>query len=297
MRDNAIKPKRKILMKILLASLAVTIAVSLEAAVPSHSTLISHRGESLDAPENTLPAYKTAVERGFGFECDVYLSKDGRVFTFHDTNLRRTTNGANTNACADVTWDEVSRLDVGSWGKWKDSKFAGTRPALLEEVLELAREGRFIYVEVKPGPEIVPYIKDIFAKQTKASPENTLFIAFGEETCAALKSAMPEYKVYWLTGGCRGRGKDAVPIKANAIISTLKRIEADGVDCRYHPDFTTPEFIAAIKKAGFEFHAWTVDDLSETIEVFRRGADSVTTNCAKKQLDAWNTAELMIRAQ
>ena len=260
-------------MKILLASLAVTIAVSLEAAVPSHSTLISHRGESLDAPENTLPAYKTAVERGFGFECDVYLSKDGRVFTFHDTNLRRTTNGANTNACADVTWDEVSRLDVGSWGKWKDSKFAGTRPALLEEVLELAREGRFIYVEVKPGPEIVPYIKDIFAKQTKA------------------------YKVYWLTGGCRGRGKDAVPIKANAIISTLKRIEADGVDCRYHPDFTTPEFIAAIKKAGFEFHAWTVDDLSETIEVFRRGADSVTTNCAKKQLDAWNTAELMIRAQ
>ena len=267
-------------------------------AQPAKDTFIAHRGESHDAPENTMPAYKMAVERGFGFECDIYLSADKRVFTFHDGTLTRTTGGACTKKCSEASWaDEISKCDVGGWGKWKGSKFSPTRPALLEELLELAVDGRYIYVEVKPGPEIVPYIKDIFAKQTKASPENTLFIAFGEETCAALKSAMPEYKVYWLTGGCRGRGKDAVPIKANAIISTLKRIEADGVDCRYHPDFTTPEFIAAIKKAGFEFHAWTVDDLSETIEVFRRGADSVTTNCAKKQLDAWNTAELMIRAQ
>ena len=44
------------------------------AAEPAHDTLIAHRGGS-DAPENTLPAFKTAVERGFGFECDVYLSK------------------------------------------------------------------------------------------------------------------------------------------------------------------------------------------------------------------------------
>ena len=68
---------------------------------PGYDTLIAHRGESVDAPENTLPAYKTAVERGFGFECDIYLSKDGRVFTFHDRNLKRTTGGANTNKCAD----------------------------------------------------------------------------------------------------------------------------------------------------------------------------------------------------
>ena len=93
---------------------------------PGYDTLIAHRGESLDAPENTLVAYKMAVERGFGFECDVYLSKDGRAFTFHDRNLSRTTGGANTNNCTNVTWDVVSRLDVGSWGKWKGSKFASS---------------------------------------------------------------------------------------------------------------------------------------------------------------------------
>ena len=78
------------------------------AASPAYDTLISHRGESVDAPENTLPAYKTAVERGFGFECDVYLSKDGRVFTFHDNTLTRTTAGVKTvtTNCAKKLLDE-----------------------------------------------------------------------------------------------------------------------------------------------------------------------------------------------
>ena len=85
--------------------------------VPDDATLIAHRGESIDAPENTMPAFRTAVERGFGFECDIYLSKDGKVFTFHDRSLARTTCGANTNRCADVAWTEISGLDVGNWGR------------------------------------------------------------------------------------------------------------------------------------------------------------------------------------
>ena len=185
--------------------LSILSAGAVFAASPDYNTFIAHRGESHDAPENTLPAYKMAVERGFGFECDVYLSKDGRVFTFHDNNLKRTTGGANTKACCDVTWAELEKVDVGNWGKWKDSRFKGTRPALLEEVLALARDGRKIYVEVKPGPEIVPAIKRVFAAQSKATPENTLFISFNEESCKALKREMPDYKVYWLVSsqGCR----------------------------------------------------------------------------------------------
>ena len=269
------------------ACLVASVAV---AAVPSEGTLIAHRGESVDAPENTVPAYRTAVERGFGFECDIYLSKDGRVYTFHDKNLKRTTNGANTNACGDVTWDELSKLDVGSWGKWKGSKFAGTRPALLEEVLELAKDGRYIYIEVKPGPEIVPYIKDVYAKQRNATPRNTLFISFNEDTCAALKAAMPEYKVYWLTGS-RKKGKAITP---RHIVETLRRIGADGVDCHFAPDIVTAAFISEVKKAGFEFHAWTINDFAQTLFAFDRGADTVTTDCAKAQLDAWNMARKLV---
>ena len=275
----------------MLACVIVCAQESAEAAEPAFDTLIAHRGESVDAPENTLPAYKTAVERGFGFECDIYLSKDGRVFTFHDRNLRRVTDGANTNMCGDVTWDEVSRLDVGNWGQWKNSKFKGTRPALLEEVLQLARDGRRIYVEVKTGPEIVPFVKDVFAKQTNATPGNVLFIAFNRETCKALKAQMPEYKVYLLTYAWEWWGKDAPPVTPKFLLDGLKETGADGIDCMYKPDIVTDKLIKAVRTAGYEFHVWTVDNLADTLEAFRRGVQTVTTNCAKSQLDAFR-AEL-----
>ena len=277
----------KILKLFLAASAAVFVAVgtasALVAAEPAHDTLISHRGESVDAPENTLPAYKTAVDRGFGFECDVYLSKDGRVFTFHDRDLKRTTGGANTNKCADVTWTELEKVDVGSWGKWKGSKFAGTRPALLEEVLALARNGRYIFVEVKTGPEIVPYIKKVFDAQKNATPKNALFITFNEKTCLALKAQMPEYKVYWLVAP-KEKGPFA---NAKGVVDKLKELGVDGVDCNYKPGIVTAEYVKAVRDAGYEFHVWTVDDFQNASEAFRRGVQTVTTNCAKKLLDEY----------
>ena len=256
------------------------------AAQIGYDTLISHRGESVDAPENTLPAYKTAAKRGFGFECDVYLSKDGRVFTFHDRDLKRTTAGANTNKCADVTWAEISKLDVGGWGKWKGSKFSPTRPALLEEVLELARDGRYIYVEVKPGPEIVPYIKKVFAAQRKATPKNTLFISFEKASCKALKAAMPEYKVLWITSSKHWDVAGYPPVTAKDVIKAMRETGADGVDCHFDPTVITKEMVAEVRKAGYEFHVWTVDKLDDTEEAFRRGVQTVTTNCAEAQLKA-----------
>ena len=273
-------------MKIILGLAAVAAAGVLGAAQPDYSTFICHRGESHDAPENTLPAYKMAVDRGFGFECDIYLSADKRVFTFHDGNLKRTTAGACTKKCAEASWaDEISKVDVGGWGKWKGSKFSPTRPALLEEVLELAVDGRQIYVEVKPGPEIVPYIKAVYEKQKKATNKNTLFIAFNRETCKALKKLMPEYKVYWLTSSSiKEKGKKA-PVTVDYVLQGLKETGADGVDCRFDPKVITADFIKAVKDKGYEFHVWTIDSLSQSLLAFERGAQTVTTNCAKKQLD------------
>ena len=257
-------------------------------ARPGHSTLICHRGESVDAPENTMPAYRMAVDRGFGFECDVYLSSDRQVFTFHDRTLSRTTGGASAKKCNEASWaDEISKLDVGGWGKWKGSRFSPTRPALLSELLELARDGRYIYVEVKPGPEIVPYIRDVFARQSRATPANALFISFNADTCRALKEQMPEYKVYWLTGSKEGRGKDARAITPEGVIDRLRAIGADGVDCHFDPGVITADFVSRVRGAGYEFHVWTVDNLSLAMTAFERGAQTVTTNCAKKLLDEY----------
>ena len=260
-------------------------------ARPALDTLISHRGESVDAPENTLPAYETAVSRGFGFECDIYLSADRRVFTFHDRTLTRTSNGANTNKCTDAKWSDISRLDVGNWGKFKGSKFAGTRPALLEEVLELTRDGRWLYVDVKcADTSIVPYVKEVLSKQNRANPGNTLFLC-GSPVCGKeFKRLMPEYKVLSCLNCCKGWKKGAPPVPVEEIIAVTKGMGADGVDLRYIPEVTTPEYMKAIKDAGLELHVWTVDDMPDAVEAFRRGAQTVTTNCAKKILDEYNAS-------
>ena len=260
---------------------------------PAYDTLIAHRGESKDAPENTLPAFMMAVERGFGFECDIYLSADKKLFTFHDRSLDRTTGGKHKEQCTEANWSEtVSKVNVGGWGKWKGSKFDPTSPALLEDVLRLARDGRYIYVEVKGNdPSWVPYIKEVFEKQNNATPKNVLFISFGDDVCAELKRQMPEYRVYWLTSGASKpnnvTGETARTYTAEDIIAILKKLGVDGVDIRFKPETITAEFIKKVKDAGFMFHVWTVDDLEMAKLAFSRGAQTVTTNCAKDLLDGY----------
>lgn len=55
-------------------------------------TPYAHRGLwGKDAPENSLAAFRRAVEKGVGIELDVQLSSDGEVMVFHDENLFRMT--------------------------------------------------------------------------------------------------------------------------------------------------------------------------------------------------------------
>ena len=262
---------------------------------PASDTLISHRGESKDAPENTMAAFRTAVERGFGFECDVYLSKDKELFTFHDVNLSRTTGGVHKERCTEASWkDTLSKVNVGGWGRWKGSKFDPSRPALLSEVLALARDGRYIYVEIKDNePSWAPYIKAEIEKAKNVNPGNVLFITFGQRIAAALKREMPEYRTYWLTGcrrwtpGVADRGKWPV-VTAEEVVATLRRLGVDGVDIRFDPSIIDAEYVNKVKAAGFSFHVWTVDDIETAKAAFAVGADTLTTNRAKGLLEEYN---------
>lgn len=76
--------------------------------------IIAHRGESFDAPENTLAAIELAWKRGArAVEIDVHLSKDNHVVVFHDFNTKRLS-GVNKNVRSQ-TLQQLRALDVGSW--------------------------------------------------------------------------------------------------------------------------------------------------------------------------------------
>ena len=73
---------------------------------------ISHRGFSGAAPENTLAAFKKAIEVGSDMiELDVHLSKDGEVVVIHDDTLKRTTTG--NGRVSDFNLQELRKLDAG----------------------------------------------------------------------------------------------------------------------------------------------------------------------------------------
>jgi glycerophosphoryl diester phosphodiesterase len=73
---------------------------------------LAHRGASARAPENTLEAFRLAVESGAGgLELDVHLARDGHVVVIHDPTLDRTTN--RTGAVSEMTLDELREPDAG----------------------------------------------------------------------------------------------------------------------------------------------------------------------------------------
>ncbi len=73
---------------------------------------IAHRGlfDNASAPENSIPAFKKAVESGFGIELDVQLTADNRLVVFHDDTLERVC--GSKAALRDMPYDELSTLKL-----------------------------------------------------------------------------------------------------------------------------------------------------------------------------------------
>jgi glycerophosphoryl diester phosphodiesterase len=107
--------------------------------------VISHRGEHLHHPENTMPAFEESVRAGADYiEVDVRTTSDGKLVLMHDRQVDRTTNG--TGDVAKMTFEEIRALDAGI--KY-DQQFAGTKVPTFDEALDYARGKIKIYVDVK----------------------------------------------------------------------------------------------------------------------------------------------------
>lgn len=94
--------------------------------------VIAHRGASFYAPENTMAAFRTALEVGAdGLEFDVKLTGDGEVVVLHDQTLERTTDGRGS--ISDFNLEEIEALDAGRhFGR----QYTGERVPRLAEVLD-----------------------------------------------------------------------------------------------------------------------------------------------------------------
>ncbi|GGN14530.1 glycerophosphoryl diester phosphodiesterase [Dyadobacter beijingensis] len=104
--------------------------------------MIAHRGNHVNAPENTLASTREAISCGADYvEVDLRTTKDGHLVAMHDAKVDRTTNG--TGKIADMTWQEVEELQVFNRNK-KTHRIPEFR-----EVLALCRGKINIYLDFK----------------------------------------------------------------------------------------------------------------------------------------------------
>ena len=108
---------------------------------PFLRTKFAHRGlwdMSKGIPENSMPAFRRAVENGYAIEFDVHLTSDNKLVVFHDSNLMRMCGVQGK--IEDMSWDEISKL-----------RLAGTfcRIPLFSEVLEVVDGKVPLLIELK----------------------------------------------------------------------------------------------------------------------------------------------------
>lgn len=210
--------------------------------------VIAHRGHSSGAPEQTLAAFRRAIELGADMiEADVRRTRDRRLVMCHDARVDRTTDGSG--AVADYTFAELRRLDAGSWF---DARCEGERVPSLDELYELAVEARIaLCLEVKGETDaerlaIAHAVADEIVARGRLDED--VLSSFDHEALAAAAAATPGLRT----------APDRLPERgaadARAVVEQAAAIGAPIIQ-HHHEDLDT-ETVDELHGAGIEVWAW-----------------------------------------
>jgi glycerophosphoryl diester phosphodiesterase len=250
--------------------LALTTVASLTMSTQAVQ-IIGHRGASHDAPENTLSSFKLGYKQNADAdELDTYLTKDGKAVVMHDATTKRT--GGVDKKIVNQTYEELSKIDIGKFGDWKDKGFSEKVP-LLSEAVALIPDGKRFFLEIKCGPEIIPALEQTL-KDAGKQPVQTPIIGFGYETMQAIKAKLPHLKVYWLVAADK-KTKEYPSVES--MIAKVKAANLDGLDLNSGFPIDK-EFVKKVHAANLEIYTWTVDDVETAKKEMDAGVDGITTN-------------------
>jgi glycerophosphoryl diester phosphodiesterase len=228
--------------------------------------IIAHRGASYFEPENTLRAYKRAIEMNADYvEVDVRMSKDKELIIMHDADVSRTTNGKGL--VKDLTYDEIRKLDAGYqnckfWSR-KNEIFAGQGENVptLEEVIGLVKNKIGLVVEIKePGTE-----SSIIEKIEENNLKNVILTSFFHKTIKNVSKS--NFKI------------DAGIIFVGEPVSVHK-LTADANANIIFPSYRymTEELVKNAKNHDLTIYPWAIDDENIFSKFAEMGVDGIVTN-------------------
>ena len=229
--------------------------------------IIAHRGDSVHAPENTLPAFASAVKlRADLVELDYYHLREGVPVVIHDNFLDRTTDsealfGKQKLLVEESRLADLQRLDAGSWFA---DKFKGTRLPTLAESLDLIQASSVTLIERKKG-DAATCVKLLREKQLVDKVVVQSFDWKYVRECHELEPRL----VLAALGGNKDSLSDA---RLDAAAKTGASIIAWD-----HNKLTKAE-IAAIHSRGLKAWCYTVDDDARARSLVAAGIDGIITN-------------------
>jgi glycerophosphoryl diester phosphodiesterase len=220
---------------------------------------IAHRGASGTFPENTLAAFRAAIEAGAQMcELDVQLTRDRAVVVMHDDTVDRTTDGHG--AVADLTLDELKRLDAGV--RFRDGARRGERVPTLDEVFETVAGRCALNVELKEAG----FEREVAAIMRKWHAEgDSMVSSFDWKALETMRTVDPEIRTGVLAEKQPERMLDAA-----------LRMRAYSVNPRF--DMVTREFCGRAHQGGLTVLTWTVDAPELMRYLIDAGVDGIMTN-------------------
>jgi glycerophosphoryl diester phosphodiesterase len=228
--------------------------------------IFAHRGDCAHAPENTMSAFKMALEKGApAIEFDVKLSADEQVIILHDPTLDRTTNGHGK--IGSFSLAELQKLDAGTWFS---EQFRSERLPTLEELFATLGKRIFMNVELTnyatPGDDLVPRVVELVKKF--GLQESVMFSSFFPNNLLTAARLLPEVPC----GLLAWTGFIGWP--ARTFGYRRKEYKA------FHP-FTKDVnlgLVTRVHAAGKRVHVWTVNEVDEIKRLVGLGVDGIFTD-------------------
>lgn len=220
---------------------------------------IAHRGYSGKFDENTMIAFKKAIEyKADGIETDVQLTKDGIPVLIHDETLDRTTNGQGF--VKDYTLDEIKTFKTKS----------GDQIPTLIELLELVKTSDLKVLNLELKNSIIQYEgleeKVLTMIYDYNLNHRVIISSFNHMSLVKIRELDEEIVLGAVTD--------------STLANVPKYLKDISVEC-YHPCFPTilsPKYMKAIKSAGIKVNTYTVNEEEHMKMIIKAGADSIITN-------------------
>ncbi len=242
----------------------------------TENILIAHRGESMDAPENTIASINLAWERGINaVEIDIHLTADNEIVVIHDKDTYRIS--GIKKQIKNSTLAELQLLDVGSF---KSKRWSNEKIPTLRDVLQTVPEHGKLIIEIKSDGRILNKLKKEL-EESKLKPSQIEIIAFNIHTLSEAKQLMPNYKMLWLLDLDFFWLWWLLRINKQRIIQKVKSRHLDGVNV-WAGKLLTSSFISEFKNADLLVYAWTVNDPLQARLLSENKIDGITSDCASK---------------